>query len=288
MLFKLFIKDRNFVVISFQANIYCILLCKLFNIKIIIRSNSSPEGWYHNKIKKFIYKKVVSTADEVIVNSIEFKNQMEKRFKIKVNKIYNPLNKNEIKRKSYSKFQNYFFKKKYLNIINVGRLTEQKDQITILRAINNLKNKLKIKLIIIGRGKEKNNLIDFISQNKLKKIIQIKDPNKNVYSYLKSADIFILSSKYEGLPNVLLEALTLKKFVISTNCPTGPKEILLNGNGGLLFNIGDHNQLTNKIIYYFKNKDKCKKKLRNSIKALERFDYNFNLNQYFKLVKKYL
>ena len=77
-------------------------------------------------------------------------------------------------------------------------MTEQKDQITILRAINNLKNKLKIKLIIIGRGKEKNNLINFINQNKLKKIIQIKDPNKNVYNYLKSADIFVLSSKYEG------------------------------------------------------------------------------------------
>ena len=288
MLFKLFIRDRNFVVISFQANIYCILLCKLFNIKIIIRSNSSPEGWYHNKIKKFIYRKVVSTADEVIVNSLQFKNQMETRFKIKVNKIYNPLNKNEIKRKCSSKFKNHFFKKKYLNIINIGRLTEQKDQITILRAINNLKNKLKIKLIIIGRGKEKDNLMNFISQNKLKKIIQIKDPNKNVYNYLKSADIFVLSSKYEGLPNVLLEALTLKKFVISTNCPTGPKEILLNENGGLLFKIGDHKQLTKKIFYYFKNKNICKKKLKTSIKALERFDYNFNLNQYFKLVQKYL
>ena len=288
MLFKLFIRDRNFVVISFQANIYCILLCKIFNIRIIIRSNSSPVGWYHNTLKKFIYRKIVSTADEVIVNSSEFKNQMETRFNIKVNKIYNPLNKNEIKRKSSSKFKNSFFQKKYLNIINVGRLVDQKDQITILRAINNLKNKLKIKLIIIGRGKEKNNLINFINQNKLKNFIKIKGPNKNVYNYLRSADLFILSSKYEGLPNVLLEALTLKKFVISTNCPTGPKEILLNGNGGLLFNIGDHNQLTKKIFYYFKNKDKCKKKLRASIKALKRFDYSFNLNQYFKIVKKYL
>ena len=60
-----------------------------------------------------------------------------------------------------------------------------------------------------------------------------------------------MSSKYEGLPNVLLEALTLKKFVISTNCPTGPKEILLNENGGLLFKIGDHKQLTKKDFLLF-------------------------------------
>ena len=68
----------------------------------------------------------------------------------------------------------------------------------------------------------------------------------------------MLSSKYEGLPNVLLEALTLKKFIISTNCPTGPKEILLNGKGGLLFNVGNYNQLSEKILFYVKNKKSVK------------------------------
>ena len=210
MLFKLFIKDRNFVVISFQANIYCILLCKIFNIKIIIRSNSSPSGWYHNDIKKIFYRMIVSLADEIIVNSDQFKKQMEKMLNIKVNRIYNPLNKVEILKKSSNNFKNSFYKKKDLKIINIGRLTDQKNQITILKAINSLKNRIKVKLIIIGRGNEKNNLQNYIKKNNLKDTIQIKDPNKNVFSYLKSADLFVLSSKYEGLPNVLLEALTLK------------------------------------------------------------------------------
>ncbi len=288
MLFKLFIKDRNFVVISFQANIYCILLCKLFNIKIIIRSNSSPSGWYHNEMKKLIYKRIISKADEVIVNSEEFKKQMQTRFGIRVNRIYNPLNKIEIIKKSSENFKNYFFKKKCLKIMNIGRLTEQKDQLTILKAINKLKDKIRIQVIIIGRGKEKDNLLNFINLNKLKKIIKIINPNKNVYNYLKSADLFILSSKYEGLPNVLLEALTLKKFIISSNCPTGPKEILLDGKGGLLFNVGNYHQLSEKILYFLKNKKKCKMKLNKSIKELKRFDYDFNLNQYFNIVKKYL
>ena len=288
MLFKLFIKDRNFVVISFQANIYCILLCKIFNIKIIIRSNSSPSGWYHNNIKKIFYRIIVSLADEIIVNSDQFKKQMEKMLNIKVNRIYNPLNKVEILKKSSKNFKNSFYKKKDLKIINIGRLTDQKDQITILKAINNLKNIIKVKLIIIGRGNEKNNLQNYIKKNNLKDKIQIKDPNKNVFSYLKSADLFVLSSKYEGLPNVLLEALTLKKFIISTNCPTGPKEILLNGKGGLLFNVGNYNQLSEKILFYIKNKKKCEIKLKKSIKELRRFDYNLNLNQYLNLIKKYL
>ena len=100
LLFKLFLKNKNFTVISFQANIYCILLCKLFNVQVIVRSNSSPSGWYHNNFKKFVYKKIISLADEVIVNSDDFKKEMEKKFSIKVNCIFNPLNIDEIKKKS--------------------------------------------------------------------------------------------------------------------------------------------------------------------------------------------
>ena len=113
-------------------------------------------------------------------------------------------------------------------------------------------------------------------------------PYMGFFQKMESADLFILSSKYEGLPNVLLEALTLKKFIISSNCPTGPKEILLDGKGGLLFNVGNYHQLSEKILYFLKNKKKCKMKLNKSIKELKRFDYDFNLNQYFNIVKKYL
>ena len=59
----------------------------------------------------------------------------------------------------------------------------------------------------------------------------------NPFPIIKKADLFVLSSKYEGLPNVLLEAATLKKFIISSNCPTGPKEILMNGKGGFILKL---------------------------------------------------
>ena len=86
---------------------------------------------------------------------------------------------------------------------------------------------------------------------KIKSFVKIYNFVDNPYPLIKQADIFVLSSAYEGLPNVLLEALTLNKFIISSNCPTGPKEILLNGKGGLLFKVGNYKQLANKIIYYF-------------------------------------
>ena len=99
-------------------------------------------------------------------------------------------------------------------------------------------------------------MINHLKLNKYFKILDFK----KIYPYIKKSDIFILSTKFEGLPNVLLEAITLDKLVISSNCPTGPSEILDNGNGGLLFEVGNYKQLSHKIIFALKNKKKCSKK----------------------------
>ncbi len=289
MLFKYLYKNKNCTVFSFQANIYCILICRIFNIDIIVRCNSSPSGWYHSFLKKFIYKKIISKASAVIVNSIDFKKEMENNFKIKVDCIFNPLNKKEINQMAKKKSKESFFEKnKSLKILNIGRLTDQKDQITILRAINILKQNTNVRLIIMGRGQEEGNLINFINENKLNKFVKIKSYSENPYNLIKKTDIFILSSRYEGLPNVLLEAATLKKFIISTKCPTGPREILCDGKGGYFFKIGDHIDLSKKIKLFLKNKKILKERILLTYKNLEKFDYNKNLEKYFLLSKKFM
>ena len=289
-LFKFILKNQNSLVLSFQANIYCIILCKLFNIKIITRSNSSPSGWYRHFIKKFIYKKIVSFANLVIVNSIEFKKEMKRKFNINALCIYNPLNKNEILIKSKKKIKVKFFDtKKDLKIINVGRLVEQKDQIVLLKAINYLKKyKINLKVLIIGRGSEKENLQNYIKNHHLGNKIKIIKFQTNPYPYVKKSDLFILTSKYEGLPNVLLEAAVLKKFIISSNCPTGPKEILVNGKGGFLFKVGDSKDLSYQILKFVKNRKKIESKINYTYENLKNFDYKKNLNKYYLAVKKFV
>ena len=96
--------------------------------------------------------------------------------------------------------------------------------------------------------------------------------------------MLVLTSKFEGLPNVLLEAQVLKKFIISSNCPTGPKEILLKGNAGLLFEMKNFEELANKIQYFNKNRLKLKEKISNGTKNINRFDYYKSLNKYLKVV----
>ena len=285
LLIKILSKEKNSLVFSFQANLYAILICKLFRKKIISRSNSSPSGWSNNFIKKFIYKIGLNLSDKLIVNSSEFKKEMKKKFSVESVQIYNPLNKEEILRLSKKKVKNYF-PKNVLKIVNVGRLADQKDQLTLLKALNKIKNFCKIKLIIIGRGVKLKEIQEYIKLNKLSKLVSIFY-TQNPIPYIKQADVFILSSKFEGLPNVLLESIVLKKMIISSSCPTGPKEILLNGKAGLLFNVGDYIQLSNKILFYIKNKKRCKKMIDISSKNIGRFDYKKNLNKYLSLINSF-
>ena len=227
LLIKEIFKYKNSLVVSFQANIYCGILSKLFGFNLIIRSNSSPEGWSKNFFKKFLYKIGLSAARKVIVNSNDFKKIIKKNFNVNALTIYNPLNKKEILKLSKKKIKFNFFRKNHLNVINIGRIEEQKDHLTLLRAIKLVKDKIKVKLLIIGNGKKLYELYKYIDENKLKENVKILNDINNPFPYLLRSDLFILSSIFEGLPNVLLEAITLNKFIISTNCSTGPSELLL-------------------------------------------------------------
>ena len=286
---KLIIRKKRVLIFSFQANLYCILISKLFNTKIIIRSNSSPSGWSKNILKKKLFKLILGWADTIIVNSLDFKNEYKRKFNVKTVMIYNPLNKNEIIKLSKKRIDFSFFNKskKFLKLINIGRFTDQKDQLTLLKSVNELKETINFRLLIIGRGTYFNKFKKYINEKKLNKNVKILDFKKNPFPYLKRADIFILTSKYEGLPNVLLEAATLKKNIISTNCPTGPREILKSGKYGFLCNIGDYRQISKKILYYNSTNKKTLDSITNAAyNSLDRFDYKYNLYKYYYEIKK--
>tara|TARA_B100001063_G_C16772730_1_gene562818 strand:+ start:153 stop:1244 length:1092 start_codon:yes stop_codon:yes gene_type:complete len=277
---------RNIVILSFQANIFAVAIAKIFFIKIITRSNSSPSGWSNNFFKNIIFNFLLKKADTIIVNSLIFKKQFLTKFNLKTHCIYNPFQKNNIKQKSNQRINFNFFNKKNLNIITVGRLTDQKDQITLVKSFLLIKKKLKAKLVIIGKGVMYVKLKKFIDENKLKGNVKLLGYKRNPFPYIKRCDIFILTSKFEGLPNVLIEAQFLKKYIISSDCPTGPKEILLSGKAGSLFQIGDFVQLS-KLINNYTKKNSIKK-INIGYKNLYRFDYEKNCKKYLYIINKYL
>ena len=159
---------------------------------------------------------------------------------------------------------------------------------TLLKCFKSLNKKIQTRLLIIGYGTNKSKIINFIKHNKLGKSVKVLDFNINPYPYIKKSDLFVLTSRYEGLPNVLLEAAVLKKFIISSNCPTGPKEILSNGKGGFLFEVGNYKDLSNQILKFAKRKKNLKSKINYTYKNLRNFDFYKNLNKYYVVIKKFL
>ena len=271
---------KKFVVISFQSNILAIILSKIFNHKIIIRSNTAPEKYINNFLKKGIFKFFFKLSDDIIVNSYSFKKSLINILNVKSKVIYNPIKNFNLKKK--------YKIKKHIKIINVGRLTNQKNHFLLLNALKELNVKIDWKLSIIGRGKNYNLLNNYIINNNLKNKIRLLGYKKNAIKEIFNSDLFVLTSNYEGLPNVLIEAQQTGTPIISTNCKTGPNEILLNGKLGELIPIKSKHMLKKKIEDFYFNRKKYIDKSILAKKYLYRFDHNKNCELYKVLINKYL
>ena len=140
-------------------------------------------------------------------------------------------------------------------------------------------------LLLIGSGQEEAKLRLFIDDNKLSDYVKLINFTPNPFPYIKLSDVFILTSKYEGNPNILLETSILKKLIISTNCNTGPKEILQNGKGGFLVKVGDYDKIFN-ILVKLKLKHKIIiNKIKNSYLYVRQNFKKNNTNEFINILK---
>ena len=285
LIYKILI-NRNIVVLAFQANIYALIICKMMGIKVITRLNTAPQGWEHSSFKKLIYSYFIKKADLIIVNSIEFKKEVDKRYKMKSLCILNPFDFKKIKRLSEIKVKN-FFRKNSLKIVNVARLTDQKEQLVILKALKKILKFRKAQVVIVGKGKKINELNSYIDEHKLHKFVKLVGYKSNPFPYILHSDVFVLSSKYEGSPNVLTECQYLKRFIISTDCPTGTKEILGNGKYGYLFKVGDYQKLA-RILRDFKITSAHKKMINLAHNETKKHNYELICDQYYKSIKSFV
>lgn len=124
-------------------------------------------------------------------------------------------------------------------ILGIGRLTRQKDFPTLIRAFSRVRKKLACRLIILGEGNDRSELEDLTRRLSVNTMVDMPGFVDNPYAYLSRASLFVLSSAWEGSPNVLTEALALGVPSVSTDCPSGPKEILQNGAVGKLVSVGN-------------------------------------------------
>jgi glycosyltransferase involved in cell wall biosynthesis len=133
-------------------------------------------------------------------------------------------------------------------ILAVGRLSPQKDFATLLRAFSEVRRMRDAVLVILGEGDERHALSKLASDLKVSDSVMMPGFVANPFVYMKRAAVFVLSSRYEGLPNVLLHAVALGTPAVSTDCPSGPREILDDGRWGRLVPVGKPNEMARAII----------------------------------------
>ena len=125
-------------------------------------------------------------------------------------------------------------------ILGVGELCGRKDFETLLRGFARLRETTPVKLIILGRGKRRDRLLQLAQQLGVAGDVDLPGFEANPYRYMARADLFALTSRWEGMPVVLIEALALGTAIVSTDCPSGPRELLDQGRLGQLVPVGDH------------------------------------------------
>ena len=133
-------------------------------------------------------------------------------------------------------------------VLGTGRLTPGKDFATLLRAFTLVRRERDARLVILGEGQERQNLESLARQLGIATDVELPGFVDNPYRYMSRAHLFVLASRWEGFGNVLVEAMACGAPVVSTDCPTGPREILDDGRFGRLTPVGDVESMAAAIV----------------------------------------
>lgn len=144
-----------------------------------------------------------------------------------------------------------------LKVIAMGRLAKQKGHVYLLRAFHLVQQEFPCRLYILGEGEEKENLESLAQGLGVSDSVHFLGWHANPFAILRRCDFFVLSSLWEGFPNVILEAMALGLPVVATDCPSGPAEVLDGGEYGILVPPGDEVALSNALRAMMADKDLC-------------------------------
>jgi N-acetylgalactosamine-N,N'-diacetylbacillosaminyl-diphospho-undecaprenol 4-alpha-N-acetylgalactosaminyltransferase len=180
-------------------------------------------------ITSLLTKKLYPKADLIIANASLIKKDLEENFNIRsgISVIYNPVNIPVIQQASGERVDPGLFST--FTFISVGGFRQEKNYGLLIDAFNRIKD-LDCNLLLLGKGEEENKLKTQVKRLGLESRIYFAGFDNNPYKYLAKASCFVLSSDFEGFPNSIQEALACKLPVISTDCRSGPREILAPGS----------------------------------------------------------
>ena len=279
-------KKNIFISNIHYSNVLSIIfLKKIKNLKLILFERTSIKeldiyenvfSFIKNKIVKFLIGLTYSQADVILTNSKTSSLELRK-FNIRSKVVYSgPI-------KTLHKSKNKKKKKLFFNLIAVGRLSTQKDYFTLLKAINLLDYK-NFRLSIFGNGELRKKIEKFIKDNELNQYVKLRGHEKDKKKIYKKADLLIHAAIFEGMPNVIVEAMNFRVPVIAADSPGGTRELLESGKYGQLFEPQNHIELAKKIKDFILNPEKLNKKIMNTKPILKKFTHESSTNSLEKIL----
>jgi glycosyltransferase involved in cell wall biosynthesis len=225
---------ETIISVSEVANFHAVLSRRLYGnkVRIIASQHINPEIFLKNKLKSSLIKFFYPGADEVVCVSEEIENILNNNYNVQNTlTIYNMMDlKENIKQAEEdlpAEYGELLGDRDHFNFINLGRLARQKGQWHLIRSFRRVVDEHPhARLFILGEGVLRDRLEELIKKLKLEDNIFLLGEQQNIFPFLKNSHCFVLSSLWEGLPLVLIEALSLNLPVISTDCKTGPREII--------------------------------------------------------------
>lgn len=254
-----------------EASIRLLSIKNKINIPIIISIRNHPK--YEFRFIKYIRNYYYKKADLIITQS-------DKYFKhLKFNNMISIPNFIDEKFIIYRKNH-----KKENIIVTIGRLTYQKNISYLIDIFSKINNN-KYKLYIYGEGKDYNKILKLIKRKKLQDKVFLKGNIDNIEDELCKAKLFILGSHYEGMPNSLIEALSLGIPSISSNSSPVISEIIINNKNGFIAN--DKTEFINKINYLINNPNILNKFSHNAYKIRNIYNKNNVINKWYSIIDKF-
>lgn len=264
-----------------SVNILTILASRKIKIPCIISERIFPEK-YDIEIQWAILRKLLyRKANYLVVQT----NDIREQFKTIINYDRIFILKNPIATE-LTEARNKEYKKENI-ILNIGRLTNQKAQDLLIKAFANVENH-DWKLMIVGHGEKQNEYEELIKSLKLDNKILLIGQTKDIAQLYNKSKIFAFTSKFEGSPNALIEAMHFGLSCVSTDCPTGPSELIHDGDNGFLIPIGNQKKLESRISNLMLDEKLRDKFGTNAMKSVIPYEARLVTKEWIQLFEKLL
>lgn len=259
------------------------ILTERLYLSRIVAEEPWPKSWLFLQAMRTIYPRAdycVTVSEDAAVDLRELAALPPEQ----VTAIYNPTLTDDVYKRAKEPVDHPWFDGDQPVVLGVGRLTDQKGFDTLINSFAHLVEEWDARLVILGEGEDRDTLKSRAREHGIDDWVDLPGYVDNPYAFMREADVFVLSSRYEGMPNVLVEAAAIGTPLVATDCPSGPRELLNGGEAGELVPVEDPRAMAEAIDRQLTNPEAAQRRGERIEEKLQQFTPKAACDRYLSLL----